>query len=71
MAELTVPIVLDLEGIKSYMEKHDIVEVVRCKDCKRATGWTTINGLYGGLTCESLDMDVNEDFFCAYGERRE
>lgn len=50
----------------------DVVEVVQCKDCKYATGWTTINGLYGGITCESLvDMDVDEDFFCAFGEMKE
>lgn len=50
----------------------NVVEVVRCKDCKYATGWTTKNGLYGGLTCESLvDMDVDEDFFCAFGEMKE
>ena len=37
MAKLTVQIVLDWEGIKSYVEKHDIVDVVRCKDCKYLT----------------------------------
>lgn len=61
-----------VRSILSEQPTADVVEVVRCKDCKYATGWTTKNGLYGGLTCESLvDMDVDEDFFCANGERRE
>ncbi len=50
----------------------DRVEVVRCKDCKYATVWTTRNGGNGGLSCESLlSMDVDEDFFCAFGEMKE
>ena len=61
------------QEVKSLRARlKDRVEVVRCKDCKYATGWTTKNGLYGGLTCESLvDMDVDEDFFCAFGEMKE
>ena len=49
----------------------DVAEVVRCKDCKHSFGYTTGYGLYGGLTCEALDRDVDDDFFCAYGERRD
>ena len=32
--KLTVPILLEWNDIKAYMEQHDIVEIVRCKDCK-------------------------------------
>ena len=33
-SKLTVPILLNWNDIQAYMEQHDIVEVVRCKDCK-------------------------------------
>lgn len=32
--KLTVPILLNWSDIQAYMEQHDIVEVVRCRDCK-------------------------------------
>jgi len=32
-SKLTVPILLEWSDIESYMEQHDIVKVVRCKDC--------------------------------------
>lgn len=55
-----------------YEATKDAVEVVRCKDCKYA------HMTYGG-ECKYCDMweedgealYLDEDFFCAYGERRE
>ena len=39
----------------------DVVEVVRCKDCK----W------WDGNDCKARDIDVVDvDDFCSYGERR-
>lgn len=51
---------------------RELVEVVRCKDCKHA------HMTYGG-ECKYCDMWEEDgealylegDFFCAYGERRE
>ena len=34
MAQLHVPILVDWDDIKDHMAKSDIVEVVRCRDCK-------------------------------------
>lgn len=45
----------------------DVVEVVRCKDCKRSYSCP------GGLVCSYgllVDTIVEEDFFCADGKRR-
>ena len=70
---------INAEAIKAYvrlvkdrLERLPSAEpqIVRCVDCKRAYGWTTMQGLYGGLACEQLDRDVDDNFFCAYGERR-
>lgn len=42
----------------------DVVEVVRCKDCKH---WTGINCGY----CEVWEHYIsNQDYFCGSGERR-
>ena len=40
----------------------DVVEVVRCKDCKH---WT-------GIECTARDIDVvDDDDYCSYGERKD
>lgn len=55
----------------------DVVEVVRCKDCK----YYSFNGYRNTGTCTDYELDINyygefavlnpkPDFFCAYGERK-
>ena len=49
----------------------DVVEVVRCKDCKHGsiddhTGKGLCRNPFGGYGC----VPTNEDGFCSYGERR-
>ena len=46
----------------------DVAPVVRCKDCKHS--WEDI----GGLCCSHgvcVDITVPDDFYCAYGIRKE
>lgn len=46
----------------------DVAPVVRCKDCKHS--WEDI----GGLCCSHgvcVDLTVPDDFYCAYGIRKE
>lgn len=65
--------IIGFESYKEWIEQlppADVVEVIRCKDCKHSFGYTTGYGLYGGLICEALDRDVDDEFFCSYGERR-
>ena len=57
----------------------DIVEVVRCKDCVHSF-WDEENEMWKCVESAEYDSDFddyigfieyhNEDFFCAYGERR-
>ncbi len=63
-----------INGIESVMEyaTHlptvDAEAVVRCKDCKHS--WEDI----GGLCCSHrvcIDLNVPDDFYCAYGERKD
>lgn len=57
-----------------YRKTVDWEPLVRCKDCKHCKhsfGYTTEYGLYFCLTCVALDRDVDDEFFCSYGERRD
>ncbi len=52
----------------------DVVEVVRCKDCKYSKHWyrdKRLCRLWYGEEKPSAPIDVFDDGFCNYGERRE
>ena len=58
-----------LADIKS-LPSADVVEVVRCKDCKFRKiefGW---NGKRYKM-CANTDYPTDDDAYCSYGERRE
>ena len=59
---MNIPILVEWELIKDYMALHDIVQVVRCEDCKHRNlennVWTCVFGLPSG-----------PDGYCSYGER--
>ena len=50
----------------------DVVEVVRCKDCKHRNTYEEFNRNIQEMVechcCEILKHDFGEDFFCAHGE---
>lgn len=51
----------------------DVVEVVRCKDCKYSEHWyrdKRLCRLWYGEEKPSAPIDVFDDGFCNYGERR-
>ena len=53
----------DIETVFEMLSSADVVQVVRCRDCRefaKASHW-----------CESFDNPTGEDDFCSYGERRE
>ena len=53
----------------------DVVEVVRCKDCKHYHRYTDRHNNepshWGKCTDISMDFDSMENDFCSYGERKE
>lgn len=55
--------------IADYLIAHGVEAVVRCKDCAY---WnkTFVNGK-GFRICPASGMDITEDDFCSYGERRD
>ena len=64
MANFTVPIIIDWKAIEEYLAQHDIVEVVRCKDCINYSKRNGYNYCYLGNGIGS------ENAFCSYAERR-
>lgn len=56
------------EGMIAGLPTADVVEVVRCKDCKMATEDILLEGFY---LCEKDLMLYGADHFCNYGERKE
>lgn len=48
----------------------DVVEVVRCKDCKDWTTWNDPTGTQSNY-CPILDYWTKGEFYCAHGDRRE
>ena len=66
MANLTVPIIIDWKAIEEYLAQHDIVEVVRCKDCKYSEHYRRDERM-----CSLWDDAwVFDDGFCNHAKRR-
>ena len=63
---------MDITNSVTFHTKHgkevEFVKVVRCKDC-RNSGW--VDDSYGNksMWCECLDIPVEEDHYCEYGEK--
>lgn len=67
MAEMSIPIIVDWESIKDYLEKADIVEVIRCKDCKKYFPKTEERDSY----CPFVGrIGLEPDGYCAWAERK-
>lgn len=72
MAKLSVPIIVDWESIKDYLNKHDIVEVIRCKGCKHSIDYYGDGECYCRRPGRALDYKGQKwDGYCDAGERRE
>ena len=54
-------------GVKAF-QAADVVEVVRCMDCKYYEQAKVNNK--GFLICPASGMEITEAYFCSYGERR-
>lgn len=80
MASATVTIEIDMEKITEIVERikeenPNLVEVVRCKDCKHFSGRFYEPGTYTAIGyCNHSrhhSMPCRYDFFCADGEERD
>lgn len=73
---MNIPILVEWELIKDYMALHDIVPVIRCKDCKYSYAMITSKSKDGQERwIRFCDKHKNwypkDDWFCADGEREE
>ena len=69
-----------IENLIQKQPTADVVEVVRCKDCKyyeKKTGYCLKNSYFkdsDGMSCSPADSPdftfFNEDDFCSYGEMK-
>ncbi len=66
-----------IDAIVENEPTADVVEVVRCKDCKHyRKNISCVGGLYIYNGCsewlnEGNEIEVREDDYCSYGEMRE
>lgn len=56
--------------ILSHVPTADVVEVVRCKDCKHIKE-EHFNIMPDGFSCELSGLMVEPEHYCSYGERTE
>ena len=57
-----------IRRVLQQAQSADVVEVVRCKDCRYSErARITDNGL---KICAASGMEITDDDFCSYGERR-
>lgn len=71
MAELTIPVVVNWDDIKDRMAEGNIVEVIRCKDCKH---WQFFDSVKAKVCKRRYDQHYwqsHEDDYCSRAERRE
>lgn len=79
VAEEVVEAYADCIGCVERITAADVVEVVRCKDCKRSGMYDFGCGDRVHLACLEIEEDgfvtmataVDDDDFCSRGERRE
>lgn len=57
---------LSEHGIPFGGKADDVIKVCRCKECQ----WFDANGDYYDSYCEKNGISVEEDFYCADGERK-
>lgn len=64
----------DVECAINHIPTADVVEVVRCKDCKHSTL------MYGTYVCDNtqspwfndvFDIDMEANDYCSYGKKKE
>ena len=55
------------QDIADHLAENDVVEVVRCKDCKHR--YTASSGVI--FCTQHITVSAEDNDFCSYGERRE
>ena len=67
--ELDIPAIGTVIYILSEMDSADVVEVVRCKDCKHNYMKSWNQGKRDNPICHFTDYIRSNEFYCGFGER--
>jgi len=68
---MKTPLVLSIGNAVVDVPASDVVEVVRCKDCKHwIAGHISDNDTFYPPKCALVRDERSNDDFCSYGERR-
>lgn len=63
--KVTIQTLIAWNSIKDYMAKNDVIQVIRCKDCKKFV--KEEDQTY----CIDMFGQCDENGFCAWAERKE
>lgn len=67
---MTIPIEIDCDSVKAFLEQNDIVPVIRCKDCVSwDTSWKPVMAIEGAYWCSTHDTYMLADDYCSMAER--
>ena len=67
MAEIKIPISIDLDEMIEYMAENDFVEIIRCKECAIRYDSCPMVVRIGG----NVDFFTDDNDFCSRGRRKE
>lgn len=67
MADLPKDTIFHYHSEDGVTIKVDAIPLVRCKDCQ----WFDKNGDYYDAYCDKNGIAVDDDFYCADGERKD
>lgn len=63
----SVKLTLEVEAVKRWLEKADMVVVVRCMDCEY---WKHHSFVLDHDYCELTSTECDGDHFCSWGEKK-
>lgn len=76
MKNKLIEILRDMSGVAftnkekaDYLMQHDVVSVVKCKDCKFAEPYMSSSGKEMNACCINDLSGLEPDDYCSYGER--
>lgn len=70
MASTKLTLDIDIEAVKGWLERADIVPVVRCKDCKYYVPVPSFTG-ESQMGCEFFKVyDMDDDDYCSRGWKK-
>ena len=78
MKNKLIEILRDMSGVAftnkekaDYLMQHDVVPIIKCKDCKFAEPYMSASGEEMNACCINDLSGLEPDDYCSYGERKD